>query len=245
MRETNLGNNGNNIPNTLLPKKLRALLFDFDGLILDTEYPYYASWSEVYADFGLPPLALDDWAALIGRGFAVLARTPYEEIEAHMGRPVDHDLIRTQRRAAFDRLMAHETALPGVETLISDAKRHGLLLGIASSSPRAWVIGYLERLGLYDSFDAIRCGDEVEHSKPAPDVYLALLSALGIDAKEAVTLEDSANGVAAAKAAGLFCVVVPNRVTRHIRPDTADLHTESLESVAVAHLMKALERGFV
>jgi beta-phosphoglucomutase-like phosphatase (HAD superfamily) len=135
--------------------------------------------------------------------------------------------------------MADEIALPGVAALISDAKRHGLLLGVASSSPRAWVVGYLERLGLYDRFDAIRCGDEVEHTKPAPDVYLALLSALGIGAEAAVALEDSAHGAAAAKAAGLFCVVVPNRVTRHIRPDTADLHTESLESVCVADLSRA------
>ena len=133
--------------------------------------------------------------------------------------------------------MSCETALPGVASLISDAKRHGFLLGVASSSPRAWVVGYLERLGLYDSFDAIRCGDDVEHAKPAPDVYLALLSALGLRAEEAVAFEDSAHGAASAKAAGLFCVVVPNRVTRHLRSDTADLHAESLESVSTEQLI--------
>jgi HAD superfamily hydrolase (TIGR01509 family) len=234
MRETN--------PDTTIPPsartKLRALLFDFDGLILDTEYPYYASWSEVYTGYGLT-LALTDWAVLIGKGSAVLARTPYEDIEVRLGRSLDHELIRVRRRAAFDRLMAGETALPGVETLISEAKRHGLLLGIASSSPRAWVAGYLERLGLSESFDAICCGDEVERTKPAPDVYLALLDALAINAGEAVALEDSAHGAAAAKAAGLFCVVAPNRVTRQLRPDSADLHVDSLESVSIAHLARA------
>ena len=221
-----------------LPNKLRALLFDFDGLILDTEYPYYASWCEVYTHFGLT-LALDDWAALIGKGSAVLAQWPYKDIETRLGRTLDYNLIRARRRAAFDRLMTRERALPGVEALIADAKRHGLLLGVASSSPRAWVVGYLERLGLYDCFDAIRCGDEVVRTKPAPDVYLAMLSALGIDAEQAVALEDSAHGAAAAKVAGLFCVVVPNRVTRHIRPDAADLHAESLETISVAHLSRA------
>ena len=231
MRETDLNN--------ITPlRKLCALLFDFDGLILDTEYPYYASWSEVYDSFGLN-LALSDWAALIGKGATVLARTPYEDIEARLGLCLDYDAIRVVRRASFDRLMALETALPGVETLIADAKRHGLLLGVASSSPRNWVVGYLERLGIYDSFDVIRCGDEVERTKPAPDVYLSLLNALGIGADEAMALEDSAHGTAAAKAAGLFCVVVPNRITQHIRAETADLYTESLEYVTVKQLAEA------
>jgi len=102
MRETDLRYNLNN---TKSRKKLRALLFDFDGLILDTEYPYYASWSEIYDTFGLT-LALDDWATLIGKGAAVLAKTPYEDIETRLGRSLNHDDIRAQRRAAFDRLMA-------------------------------------------------------------------------------------------------------------------------------------------
>lgn len=102
------------------------------------------------------------------------------------------------------------------------------------------MVGYLERLGLYDSFDAVRCGDEVERAKPAPDVYFALMGVLGIDADEAIALEDSAHGAAAAKAAGLFCVVVPNRITQHIRLATADLNTESLEYVSVSHLSRIL-----
>jgi HAD superfamily hydrolase (TIGR01509 family) len=218
---------------------LRALIFDFDGLIFDTEYPYFASWSEVYDHYGLS-LDLAEWAVLIGKGAAVLARTPYEDMEERLGCTLDRDAVRAQRRAAFDRLLTRETALPGVEALIADAQRHGLLLAVASSSPREWVVGYLDRLRLREPFPVICCGDEVARTKPAPDVYLAALRALGTGVEEALALEDSAHGVAAAKAAGLFCVTVPNRITRHTSLDAADLQVDSLEELSVDRLVHAL-----
>lgn len=211
---------------------LRAIIFDFDGLILDTEYPYYDSWREVYAGFGLA-LDLAEWAALIGKGASVLAKTPYEDIENRVGRQLDHSLIRTERRAAFDRLMAQETVLPGVESLIASAQRHNLLLAVASSSPRTWVADYLDRLGLRGGFPVICCGDEVEQTKPAPDLFLAALRSLRIGAEEAVALEDSAHGIAAAKEAGLLCVAVPNRITRMTDLSRADLQVASLNDLSV------------
>ena len=216
---------------------LRAILFDFDGLILDTEYPYYDSWREVYASYGLT-LALPDWAALIGKGAAVLARTPYEDIENRVGRALDHDIIRAERRAAFDSLMARETVLPVVEALITDAQQHNLLLAVASSSPRDWVKGYLDRLGLSECFHTVCCGDEVEQTKPAPDLYLAALRFLGISAEEAVALEDSAHGIAAAKATGLLCVAVPNRITLTTDLSGADIQVGSLKDLSVERLIR-------
>jgi HAD superfamily hydrolase (TIGR01509 family) len=214
---------------------LQAIIFDFDGLILDTEYPYYDSWREVYASYGFT-LALPEWAALIGKGAAVLASTPYEDIESKVGRTLDHDAIRTERRAAFDRLMARETVLPGVEALIADAKRHDLLLAVASSSPRDWVSDYLDRLGLGPYFQAIYCGDEVGRTKPAPDLYHAALRSLGVGAEVAVALEDSANGIAAAKAAGLLCIAVPNRITVATDLSHADIQVASLQDLTVERL---------
>lgn len=214
---------------------LQAIIFDFDGLILDTEYPYYDSWREIYASFGLT-LALPEWAALIGKGAAVLASTPYEDIENRVGRTLDHNLIRAARRAAFDRLMARETVLPGVEALITDAQRHDLLLAVASSSPRDWVIGYLERLGLRECFHAICCGDEVGQTKPAPDLYLAALRSLKVRAEATVALEDSAQGIAAAKAAGLFCVGVPNRITVSTDLSGADVQVGSRSDLSVERM---------
>jgi HAD superfamily hydrolase (TIGR01509 family) len=214
---------------------LQAVIFDFDGLIMDTEYPYYDSWREVYASFGLF-LALPEWAALIGKGAAVLARTPYEDIENRVGRSLDHSFIRAKRRAAFDRLMARETVLPGVEALITDAQQHNLLLAVASSSPRDWVKGYLDRLGLSERFQAICCGDEVAQTKPAPDLYHAALRTLGVRAENAVALEDSAHGIAAAKAADLLCVAVPNRITLTTNLSGADIQVESLQDLSVERL---------
>ncbi|MES2465431.1 MAG: HAD-IA family hydrolase [Armatimonadota bacterium] len=219
----------------MLPK-LKAIIFDFDGLILDTEYPYFDSWREVYASFGLT-LALPEWSALIGKGAEVLARTPYEDIENKVGRTLDHNLIRAKRRAVFDRLMACETVLRGVEALIADAQRNSLLLAVASSSPRDWVTGYIERLELGSLFPVICCGDEVQRLKPAPDIYLAALRSLGIGAEEAVALEDSAHGIAAAKAAGLLCIAVPNRITVTTDLGGADIQVKSLEHLSVERLL--------
>ncbi len=215
---------------------LLAILFDFDGLILDTEFPYYDSWREVYASFGLV-LALPEWAALIGKGAAVLATTPYEDIENRVGHRLDHNVIRAERRAAFDRLMARETVLPGVEGLIADAQRHNLLLAVASSSPRDWVKGYLDRLGLTGYFHTICCGDEVGRTKPAPDLYLAALRSLRVSAEAAVALEDSAHGIAAAKAAGLFCVAVPNRITCTTDLSGADTQVGALTDLFLERLI--------
>lgn len=214
---------------------LQAILFDFDGLILDTEYPYYDSWRETYVSYGLT-LALEEWAAMIGKGAAVLASAPYEDIENRVGRALDHNVIRAERRAAFERLMAQETILPGVEALIADAQRHNLLLAVASSSPRDWVTSYLNRLGLGECFDAVCCGDEVERTKPAPDLYHAALRTLGISANAAVALEDSVNGVAAAKTAGVFCVAVPNRITVATDLSHADIRVASLKDLSVERL---------
>jgi len=216
---------------------LQAIIFDFDGLILDTEYPYYDSWREVYASYGLT-LALPEWAALIGKGAAILARAPYEDIENKVGRTIDHNVIRTERRAAFNRLMARETVLPGVEALITDAQRHNLFLAVASSSPRDWVNGYLDRLGLSRCFHAICCGDEGGQTKPAPDLYFAALRSLSVGVEGAIALEDSANGIAAAKAADLLCVAVPNRITLTTDLSCADMQVGSMKDLTVERLIR-------
>ncbi len=217
---------------------LRALIFDFDGLILDTEYPEYVSWSEVYERFGFT-LPIAEWASAIGMGASTIKKTPYDDLDERLGRPIDRDAIRAVRRRRFAELMEAETTLPGVEALIADAERHGVKCGVASSSPREWVAGYLERLGLRERFQAICCGDEVEWAKPAPDLYLAALAALGVAAGEAVALEDSPNGIAAARAAGLFCVAIPNAVTRHTSL-AAPMSVKSLSELSVERLAGVL-----
>ncbi len=207
---------------------IRGLIFDFDGLILETEGPDYQSWRELYEEYGCS-LSLKMWAGLIGtaeHGF-----DPYAELEAQLGRPLDRADIRVRRRARYAELVAAESVLPGVLEYIADARRLELRLGIASSSSREWVVGHLERLGLMAHFHALVCCDDVQRTKPASDLYLSVLRVLGLDAKQVIALEDSPNGITAAKAAGLFCVAVPNDLTRDLPMENADLRLASLAAL--------------
>jgi HAD superfamily hydrolase (TIGR01509 family) len=213
---------------------IKALIFDFDGLILDTEVPEYQSWAELYQAYG-SDLPLEKWAECIGSADAF---NPYEYLEEQLGRPVDRAAVRIQRRARFADLMADQTILPGVQDYITAAKQLGLKLGVASSSPREWVVGHLSNFGLATHFDAIACGDEVQATKPDPALYLAVLQALEVQAHEAIALEDSPNGILAAKRAGLFCVAIPNALTRQLSLSRADLQMHSLVDFPLAQLLQ-------
>ena len=122
---------------------------------------------------------------------------------------------------------------PGVADLVAAAVTAGLRLAVASSSSRRWVEGHLDRIGALGAFHAVRCRDDVRQTKPAPDVYLAALEALGVNASQAVAFEDSPNGVQAAKTAGIYTVAVPNGVTRGWPFDHADRVIDSLHGVTV------------
>jgi len=128
----------------------------------------------------------------------------------------------------------------GVRDYVADAKRMGLLLAVASSSSRAWVLGHLERLGLGAQWDAVRTRDDVARTKPAPDLYLSAVAALGVAPEEAVAFEDSANGIAAAKDAGLLCVAVPNALTAGMDLSRADLRLGSLAETPLERLLAVL-----
>ena len=187
---------------------IHALIFDFDGLILDTEEPEFQTWQEVYAEHNAH-LPLDQWATAIGSGIEAFDVFGY--LEAQVGSTIQREDIAVRRRERNRELLALKTVLPGVETYIDDAKRLGLKLAVASSSTRAWVTDHLSRLGLLEKFDYLRCGDEVAHKKPDPELYLDVLKQFGITGDQAIVLEDSPNGVRAAQAAGIFCVAIPKR----------------------------------
>jgi HAD superfamily hydrolase (TIGR01509 family) len=212
---------------------IRALVFDFDGLILDTEEPIYRSWLEVYAENG-EELPFELWVKTVGS--TTKAFHPQHHLEQLLGRPLPRDVL-DKRMARRTELILAEPLLPGIVELVDAATSRGLELGVASSSERVWVNGHLDRLGLGGRFDCIRCRDDVEHAKPEPDLYLAVLDCLGVGVHEAVAIEDSPNGVTAAKRAGLFCVAVPNRITAGLDLSQADLVVGSLAEVTLDELL--------
>ena len=216
---------------------IEAIVFDFDGLILDTETPDYESWRQTYADYGVE-LPLAAWRRNIGSSDLF---NPYLYLEEQLGRPLDRQAVHDRRKQRDNELLAAQTILPGVEAVLAEARRLGLKIGLASSSDHGWVDGFLDRLGLVDWFEAVCCSDDVNgRAKPDPAVYVAAVQALNVDADRALALEDSPNGVAAAKAAGLYCIAVPNRMTDGLNFDQADLRLDSLAQAPLSQLIDAV-----
>lgn len=218
--------------------RLQAIVFDFDGTILDTESAEYRSWQEVYRAHGAE-LPLSDWSVAVG---TVGAFDPVAHLERMIGRPVDRRSLVAARRRRDQELLEHADARPGVRGLIAEARSRGLRLAVATSSGTAWVEHHLVRLGLRDSFEAVCTFDDVHVGKPDPAVYRLALLRLQVDARDAVAVEDSPNGMLAARAAGIFCIVVPNAVTASFDFPELDLLYASLEGIGVDKIEAALSQ---
>lgn len=207
---------------------VQALVFDFDGLILDTETPEYETVADEFAAHGLD-LPLEQWQQIVGR-----ADTPHwlDRLEQELGGPVpDREAVLERRRAEHRRRIASQRVLVGVVELLEAAGARGVPVAVASSSPSDWVEPHLERLALRHHIAVVRCRDHVARAKPWPDLYLAALDHLGVRADRSVAFEDSHHGSSAAKAAGLACVVAPNGVTAGQDFSHADLVVGSLAEV--------------
>jgi HAD superfamily hydrolase (TIGR01509 family) len=211
---------------------LRAFLFDFDGLILDTELASRAGWEYLYREHG-HELPRDLWATLVGTTHAPW--DPMEHLEDLVGSPLEREALNERRYAHEIAMIEAEELRPGIADYIAAAREHGLKRAIVSSSTRRWVDMHLERLEEAVGWDAICTADgDPVRAKPAPTLYLEALRLLHVAAAEAVAFEDSPNGVLAAKAAGVFCVAVPNDVTRDLGLDEAgaDLVLDSLADLS-------------
>jgi HAD superfamily hydrolase (TIGR01509 family) len=213
---------------------IRAFLFDFDGLILDTELPSRAAWQRVYEEHG-HELPLGRWAEGIGThgGFE-----PIEHLEELVGAPLERERIDATRQAHELSLIEAEELRPGIAEYLAEAERRGLKRAIVSSSSRAWIDLHLARLEQDVGWDGIVTADDDDsRAKPRPDLYLEALALLEVGAAEAVAFEDSPNGVRAAQAAGIFCVAVPNEATRDLGLEDADLLLGSLAELPPAELL--------
>jgi HAD superfamily hydrolase (TIGR01509 family) len=180
---------------------------------------------------------MEVWGDVIGRGASYF--DPYRELVAKLGHDLDREAVLNRRKTRHNEMIAELEVLPGVRDAVAEAKRLRLRLGVASSSSRAWVTGHLARLRL-EGFECVRCRDDVTNTKPDPELYLAVCACLGVPPGEAIALEDSANGIAAAKAAGMWCVAIPNQMTAGLDLSSADLRLDSLADVSVAELLERL-----
>ncbi|MCM3626609.1 HAD family hydrolase [Paenibacillus glycanilyticus] len=212
----------------------KAIIFDFDGTILDTETPWYEAFRELYAEHKVE-LTLEQYSLCIGTSLHLF--NPYEYLITEHGIPIDRADLRARVREKYAELMKHETIRPGVISFLESAKAAGLRIGLASSSKLDWVTRHLDELGLTSYFECIRTSDHVTHVKPDPSLYLQTIAELGIPAKDAIAIEDSPNGAKAAIAAGLHCVVLPNKMTKHLDFGDIAKHGHSLADISFEHLI--------
>ena len=213
----------------------RAVVYDFDGLLLETEGPTYQSWAETYEEHG-QVLSLEQWSLTIGRVDHV---DPWEELQRRVGRALD-PVVTERRRRRRDELLRALGPCAGAAESLAEARWLGLGTAVASSSSEEWVRSHLDRLGLARYIDVLSCYDGTIPAKPAPDLYLRALDRLGVPPTEAVAFEDSHNGLLAAKAAGLRCVVVPTAMTSHMDFSLADRIVERLGRPPLSELLAGL-----
>jgi HAD superfamily hydrolase (TIGR01509 family) len=217
-----------------LTPRIKALVFDFDGLILETETPAYETWSEIYREHG-HELPRERWVQNIGA-----ATWPFDALE-HLASlvttPFDREAVKARREGRKAEILAALETMAGVRDYLRDARRLGLKVGVASSASEAYVCGHLERLAVRDGIDAVVCREQVARGKPFPDLYLRAVDELRVKAGEAVAFEDSPNGIAAAKAAGMRCVAVPNPITAALDLSGADVRLDSLGAESLEELI--------
>lgn len=221
---------------------IAGLIFDFDGLIVDTEGPIFQSWQELYHSFGFE-LSQEKWGGIIGT--AEPDFDPVQELNHLVGHPIDWQTVEPARRERELALIYQQPARPGVLKILQAAKGRKLKVGLASSSTCDWVTGHLTRLGLIQYFDCILASDDVQRTKPNPELFLSALVCLKLSANQAVVFEDSPNGILAAKRAGIFAVAVPIPLTRGLPLDMADLCLNSLADLTLDGILNKAHRYYL
>ena len=213
---------------------IKALVFDFDGLIVDTEVPIFRAWQRIYREHG-QELPLARWLTIIGTASGPF--DPVIDLAKKTGAKLDGPELKALEVLYYQEATALQQLLPGVIDYLVTARQLGLKTAVASSSTRTWVMDHLNRFGIGAHFDAIVCREDVKRTKPDPDLYSTALQRLGARPDEAIAFEDSTNGIHAAKAAGLFCVVVPNLLTVDLDLTEADLRLLSLDAMPLREVI--------
>jgi HAD superfamily hydrolase (TIGR01509 family) len=217
---------------------LAAVIFDFDGIIIDSETPEYESHRRIFERHGVP-LTTDEWCDQIGVWTEGHDERWFRELCARSAHAPDHDAYHAEKRRIFDEVVPSEP-MRGIRELAAALADAAIPAAIASSSPASWVVRATERLGMRGLFGAIVTGDDVSRRKPAPDSYLEAARRLGVDPRRSIAIEDSGPGIAAARAAGMKTVAIPHWLTAGHDLTAADLRVADAGELTVARLAALL-----
>jgi len=219
---------------------IKGIIFDFDGLIIDSESAVFHTWQKLYSSYGLE-LKMEDWADIIGRSDQ--DRDPMVALAHTAGKRFKEEEARKKFNKELTEEMEKTDVIPGVREAIADAETAGLKLGIASSSSRRWVEEHLQRIQLREYFDVIVCSDDVEKAKPNPKIYMLAVQELALNPRQVIVFEDSPAGVLAAKRANLFCIAVPNQMTKSLSfEDDGHQPDMKMNNLSEFHLGSFLEK---
>jgi putative hydrolase of the HAD superfamily len=188
---------------------IKAVIFDFDGTIIDTETIWFEVYQEILNETFQMELPLEEFA----KGIGTTDEEFFQYIENQTGMKIDRQNIE---ELATERFLAKKGILAvreGVKEKLDEAKELGLKIGLASSSTREWVEGFLRQFNLWEYFSVIKTKEDVTKVKPDPALYIKALAELEVEPQEALAIEDSLNGALAAIEAGMECIVIPNQVT--------------------------------
>ena len=191
-------------------RRPKGIIFDFDGVLVDTEWAIYQSWVQLYAREG-QEISIATYAPCLGAGYSHW--DPAAHLEKLTGRKYDWDKETPARQAVLEADLERSGLMDGAIELLDWCAEQGIGLTVASSSSRRWVQGWLERLGIYARFAGVFTRTDGYAVKPAPDLFLAAQQCLGLDKEECLIIEDSENGTISARNAGIPCVAIPNRMT--------------------------------
>lgn len=216
---------------------IKAVIFDFDGLMIDTESIWFDSFYEVANKELNIKLNIKEFAQAVGTS----EQAYLDLIESQLGESIDRELFQHKTKVEFDKRVASIQPREGVKDYLTYAKENGYKIGLATSSSTEWVTPFLKHFGFYDFFDTIKTCDIVGTKKPNPKVYLEALKALGVNSNEAIAFEDSLNGFKAASGAGIITVVVPNALTRYIDFPSPNLLIASMGSLSLQEVIESFE----
>ncbi|WP_339230347.1 HAD family hydrolase [Oceanobacillus sp. FSL K6-2867] len=218
---------------------IKAVIFDFDGLILDTETAWFNAYKEVLKEQYQFELPLDVFVKCVGSSDTAL----YSFLEKKLGNHLDVNMLRKQTGELHTRLIKEAKAREGVEEYLEDARKKGLTIALATSSTNKWVTAHLNNLNLASYFDYFITQDMVEHIKPAPDLFLKTLEILKLKPHEAIVFEDSLNGLIAALEAKIPTVVIPNPVTASLPFENYHLKLTSMADMSLQEIIESLNKS--